>query len=285
MTQLRTVQLIARADEVALGHDTVKQALPVRNIDQMDPFLLLHHFNKDIEPGGPGLDVAPHPHRGFEPITFLFDGAIHHRDSRGNEGFLNGGDVQWMTAGMGIVHSEAAQKPWLENGGKMNLIQLWVNLPKKDKMIQPRYQDIKADSIPVVEKEGLTARVVAGTWEGVTGPAETRTPVVAVEGRIQKGYKLELPVDTTHNAVLYLMDGFLQFNDKHQAGGGFVAIFRQDGNSIQIEALQDSHFLLLTGEPLNEPVSSYGPFVMNTQTEIMEAIRDYQMGKMGMLTY
>ena len=153
MTQLRTVQLIARADEVALGHDTVKQALPIRNIDQMDPFLLLHHFNKTLNPEV--RDWTWHLIRiaVSEPITFLFDGAIHHRDSRGNEGFLNGGDVQWMTAGMGIVHSEAAQKPWLENGGKMNLIQLWVNLPKKDKMIQPRYQDIKADSIPVVERK------------------------------------------------------------------------------------------------------------------------------------
>lgn len=285
MSQPRSVQYIGKADLVSLGHDQVKQALPIRHYDQVDPFLLIHHFDKTIEPGDAGLDVSPHPHRGFEPVTFLFDGAIHHRDSRGNEGFLKSGDVQWMTAGMGIVHSEAADKQWLETGGRINLIQLWVNLPAQHKMTQPNYQDIKSETIPVWEEEGFHVRVVAGEWNGLKGPATTHTPVNALEVRMQAGEKRSISLPETHQAVLYLMEGFLEFNAKHQAGSGFVAIFKQDGLTVDLEAKKDSHFLLLSGEPINEPVSSYGPFVMNTQTEIMEAVRDYQMGKMGMLTY
>lgn len=286
MNKQRNIKFIGKADEVSLGPDTVQQALPLKHIEQVDPFLLLHHFNKDIEPGGPALDVAPHPHRGFEPVTFLFEGEIRHRDSRGNEGYLKSGDVQWMTAGMGIVHSEAADKEWVAEGGKMNLIQLWVNLPKRDKMMQPAYQDIKSENIPVYDNhEGFTARVVAGTFNDLTGPAATRTPLNAVHGKLEKGKEVNLPVEKNHSALVYVLDGFLEFNDKHQASSGFIAIFENEGDLLNIKAKQDTAFLLLTGEPINEPMATYGPFVMNNQTEIMEAIRDYQTGKMGMLTY
>jgi redox-sensitive bicupin YhaK (pirin superfamily) len=283
---MRSVRYIGKADQVSLGPDTVQQALPIRHFEQYDPFLLLHHFDKEIPPGGPALDVAPHPHRGFEPVTFLFDGAIHHRDSRGNEGLLDAGDVQWMTAGMGIVHSEAAQKQWMEKGGRMQLIQLWVNLPAKDKMVQPRYQDIKATDIPVYEEEsGLHMRVIAGNWNNLNGPAVTHTELIALHGKLEKGAATEIPLPETHNALLYIMEGMLEFNGKHQAAGGFIALMEKDGANVTIKALQSSSFVLLSGEPINEPLATYGPFVMNSQTEIMEAIRDYQIGKMGMLTY
>lgn len=286
MKTQRNIRFIGKADKVSLGPDQVQQALPIRHFEQVDPFLLLHHFDKDIEAGGPGLDVSPHPHRGFEPITFLFDGALHHRDSRGNEGFLKGGDVQWMTAGMGIVHSEAADKEWLAEGGRMNLIQLWVNLPAKSKMIQPGYQDIKSESIPVYDGEtNWKARIIAGEFNGLKGPAVTQTPVHAIEVNAEKGVEMKLPVIESHSVLIYVMDGFLEFNGKHQAGEGFIAIFENEGDHLMVNARQDSHFMLLTGEPINEPLATYGPFVMNNQTEIMEAIRDYQMGKMGMLTY
>lgn len=283
---MRSVRYIGKTDQVSLGPDTVQQALPIRHFEQYDPFLLLHHFDKEIPPGGPALDVAPHPHRGFEPVTFLFDGAIHHRDSRGNEGLLDAGDVQWMTAGMGIVHSEAAQKQWMEKGGRMQLIQLWVNLPAKDKMVQPRYQDIKATDIPVYEEEsGLHMRVIAGNWNNLNGPAATHTELIALHGKLEKGAASEIPLPETHNALLYIMEGMLEFNGKHQAAGGFIALMEKDGANVTIKALQSSSFVLLSGEPINEPLATYGPFVMNSQTEIMEAIRDYQIGKMGMLTY
>jgi quercetin 2,3-dioxygenase len=286
MSTMRSVRYIGKADQVSLGPDTVQQALPIRHFEQYDPFLLLHHFDKEIPPGGPALDVAPHPHRGFEPVTFLFDGAIHHRDSRGNEGLLDAGDVQWMTAGRGIVHSEAAQKQWIENGGRMQLIQLWVNLPAKDKMVQPRYQDIKAAQIPVYEKEaGWSARVIAGSWLDLQGPAATHTQLIVLHGKLGKGVSTDIPLPESHNVLLYIMEGMLEFNGKHQAAGGFVALMEQDGATVQLKALQPSSFLVLSGEPINEPLATYGPFVMNSQTEIMEAIRDYQQGKMGMLTY
>lgn len=285
---MRNIKIILPADKVKLGKADILQALPIQNIDQVSPFLLLHHFKKlNIPAGEVELDVSPHPHRGFEPVTFLFEGGLHHRDSRGNEGFLKSGDVQWMTAGMGIVHSEQASQEFIDAGGNFHLVQLWVNLPKQFKMTTPAYQDIKSETIPVYTSEdnGITVRLVAGEWNGLSGAAKTFTSINAMHVLLKKDKYDEINIPVNHNLLLYVLEGFVEINGKHHAKEGFIAIFKNDGEFISVKGIADSAFLLLSGEPIDEPVASYGPFVMNSQTELMEAVRDYQMGKMGMLTY
>lgn len=285
---MRNVQYIFQADTVKLGKSDILQALPIKSVEQVSPFLLLHHFKKlNIPAGEVDFAVSPHPHRGFEPVTFLFEGELNHRDSRGNEGFLKSGDVQWMTAGMGIVHSEEATKEFIESGGNLQLVQLWVNLPKKNKMATPNYQDIKSETIPVYisDDEDLKIRVIAGEWNGLKGVAKTFTPVNALHVILNKDKYDEIKMPADHNLMLYVLNGFVEINGKHHAKEGFIAIFKNEGEFISVKGLENSDFLLLSGAPIDEPVASYGPFVMNNQTELMEAVRDYQAGKMGMLTY
>lgn len=285
---MRNVQYIFPADKVMLGKAEILQALPIKGINQISPFLLLHHFRKENIPAGEvDFDVAPHPHRGFEPVTFLFEGNIHHRDSMGNEGFLKGGDVQWMTAGRGVIHSEKATEEFQKTGGDFHGVQLWVNLPKEHKMTEPRYQDIKSENIPVYESEDkkLKLRIVAGTWNDIQGPAKTFTEVVAMHGVMKKEKLDDINIPVEHNVILYVLEGKLEINGKHHANEGMIVLYKNDGAFISIKAMEDTQFLLLSGKPIDEPLATYGPFVMNTQSEVMEAIRDYQMGKMGMLTY
>jgi hypothetical protein len=278
----RSVAHILPAHLLDMGGTQVKQPLPTQRVECVDPFLLLHHFGPTkVEPGGDPLDVGPHPHRGFEPVTFLYQGGIRHRDSRGNTGELRGGDVQWMTAGRGIIHSERASRDFLEAGGTMEGIQLWVNLPAAKKMIQPSYQDIKADRIPALEGTGYRVRVVAGELDGVHGPAVTQTPVNAWQVTLEPEGRVSLEIPAGHNAFLYILSGHLRLNDNFDYGGETGIYFRNDGAGIVLTGIEPSQVLVLTGEPIDEPVASWGPYVMNTQTEIMEAMRDYQLGKMG----
>lgn len=285
---MRNVQYIFPADKVMLGKSEILQALPIKNIEQVSPFLLLHHFRKNnIAAGEVEFDVAPHPHRGFEPVTFLFEGGIHHRDSMGNEGFLSDGDVQWMTAGRGVIHSETATKDFQNRGGNFHGVQLWVNLPKQHKMAEPKYQDIKSENIPVYfnDDKKLKLRIVAGNWNNLKGPAKTFTEITAMHGTLEKDTKSEISLPENHNVILYVLEGKLEINGKHHANENMLVIYKNDGEFISIKAREKTQFLLLSGEPILEPLSTYGPFVMNTETEVMEAIRDYQMGKMGVMTY
>lgn len=280
----RSVAHITRAERLSMGKTQVKQPLPTMQLEQVDPFLLLHHFGPaTAEPGGDPLDVGPHPHRGFEPVTFLYSGGIRHKDSRGNEGILQGGDVQWMTAGRGIIHSERASREFLEKGGVMEGIQLWVNLPKKDKMAQPAYQDIKAAQIPVIRQDEGRAelRLVAGSYQGRQGPARTFTPILALQASLQGGGFAELEIPEHYNALLYILRGEVKLNENFSYKEETMLHFRNDGEGVSLRAIAGSEALLLAGEPIGEPVAQWGPYVMNTQTEIMEAMRDYQMGKMG----
>lgn len=284
---MRNVQYIFPADKIMLGRTEILQALPVKNIKQVSPFLLLHHFKKENIPAGEvDFDVAPHPHRGFEPITFLFEGGIHHRDSMGNEGFLSDGDVQWMTAGRGVIHSEAATKEFQNRGGNFHGVQLWVNLPKVHKMAEPKYQDIKSSNIPVYvsEDEKFKLRIVAGEWNNIKGPAKTFTEVLAMHGTLLKENAEDIFLPSEHNVILYVLEGKLEINGKHHAKEGMIVMYKNDGATISVKAKEDTQFLLLSGTPIDEPLATYGPFVMNTQTELLEALKDYQMGKMGMLT-
>lgn len=280
----RSVAHITQAEHLSMGKTQVKQPLPTQRVEQVDPFLLLHHFGPaTAEPGSDPLDVGPHPHRGFEPVTFLYSGGIRHKDSRGNEGILRGGDVQWMTAGRGIIHSERASREFLEKGGTMEGIQLWINLPQKDKMAQPAYQDIKAAQIPeIVEDEGkVKLRLVAGRYKSRQGPARTFTPILALQGGLQSGGFTTLEIPEQFNTLLYILRGSVQLNENFSYESETMLHFKNDGQGFSLRAKADSQVLVLAGEPIGEPVAQWGPYVMNTQTEIMEAMRDYQMGRMG----
>jgi len=280
----RTIAHILPAESLNMGGTLVKQPLPTVQVEQVSPFLLLHHFGPtEVEAGVDPLDVGPHPHRGFEPVTFLYSGGIRHKDSRGNEGLLHGGDVQWMTAGRGIIHSERASRDFLEQGGRMEGIQLWVNLARKNKMAQPRYQDIKAQQIPVLPLDRGTGelRIIAGAYRETKGPAETYTKILAMQLKMQAGAHHRVEIPGEFNALVYLLDGKIKLPSGFEYEKETLLHFHNDGEVIELESKAASRLLLLAGEPIEEPVAQWGPYVMNTQTEIMEAMRDYQMGKMG----
>ncbi len=263
----------------------VRQPFPSAKAERIDPFLLLHHADIKVpehtEPRNAG--VGPHPHRGFSPVTFIFKGGVHHRDSRGNDNIIYAGGTQWMNAGMGIIHSERPPRDIHEIGGRQEIIQLWVNMPAKNKMDQPAYYPLTAGDTPKIVSDKVQVNVIAGELDDIKGSIPTLSPVNAFTAAFKKGGRHGFHIPATHNAFLYLLKGKLKVNATADMEQHFLYAFNQDGEGFEVEALEDSAFLIATGEPLNEPVSSHGPFVMNTQTEIMEAFRDYQMGKMGVL--
>jgi quercetin 2,3-dioxygenase len=261
----------------------VKQPLPAEGLQQVSPFILLHHAGpQQHAPGAVTARLSPHPHRGFEPVTFLFSGKLHHKDSTGAEGFLESGDVQWMTAGSGIIHSEGPSEQFAREGGAMELVQLWVNLPRDHKMTAPKYQDIKGSTIPVSERNGFRVQVVAGEFEGNKGPASTFTPIMALMVHFGNKGAIDIPVPQGWNALAYVLAGSVKAGDTTLATNN-MSVFVPDGDGTTLEAQSAGYLLFLAGEPIEEPVVSYGPFVMNYPGEIKQAILDYETGKMGVL--
>ncbi|MGH8769229.1 MAG: pirin family protein, partial [Burkholderiales bacterium] len=234
-----------------------------------------------IRPGDEG-GLNPHPHRGFETVTFLFQGAMEHHDSSGGHGHLRAGGVQWMTAGSGIVHAEYREKEFARTGGVLEGVQLWVNLPRKFKMEAPHYQDLPAEKFAIAKFPGGEARVVAGELLGVRGPAVTHTPIVAAHVKLEAGASVELPIPASFNAYVYAVRGSGRSSTIGLATNQLVE-YRGDGASVQVTASEAFDFLLLAGEPIDEPVVSWGPFVMNTREEIIQARDDYLAGRMGVL--
>jgi quercetin 2,3-dioxygenase len=284
-TQLdsRQVALVAtsRKAEPAPGL-VVDRPLPGPDVDYVSPFLMLDHFGPTIVAAGGKGGLNPHPHRGFETVTLLFDGAMEHHDSQGNHGVLRAGDVQWMTAARGIVHAEYHEREFAQRGGILHGIQLWVNLPARDKMSLPGYQDIPSARIPEVGLDGGIARVIAGEFEGVRGPARTHTPVLVLHAKLAAGGTAGISVPGSWNALVYVIRGELQAAD-NALGERQMAVFGNDAPLVELSAIADVDVLLLAGEPIVEPVVSWGPFVMNTAEQIIQARRDYASGQMGVL--
>jgi quercetin 2,3-dioxygenase len=279
----RTINKYTDLQHMNVGPFKVKQPLPNDEMDQVSPFILLHHGGPQFhQPGEIKARLSPHPHRGFEPVTFLFSGKIHHKDSAGNEGLLQTGDVQWMTAGSGIIHSEGPSADFAKDGGDMEIIQLWVNLPRDHKMTAPKYQDIKSQSMPVISDNGFDIKLVAGEYGEKKGPASTFTPILAMMVHFKKGGSTTIAVPASFNAMIYVLDGSVESNsvvlERFNMG-----VAEKDGDTIELKSLADGKLLFLAGEPIQEPVVSYGPFVMNYPGEIKQAIMDYEMGKMGEL--
>jgi quercetin 2,3-dioxygenase len=266
----------------------VRNLFPSNGIDaQVNPFLMLDYAGPNyFEPTHKSQGVGEHPHRGFETVTIAYQGSVSHRDSAGNSGTIYPGDVQWMTAASGVVHEEKHEKQFAENGGTFEMVQLWINLPSEHKMSKPRYQGISKEEIPSVKfGEGSYARIIAGELNGVKGPAKTFTPVTLFDIRLKAGEHAEITIADEQNAALVLLKGDITVGDATKLSGeARIAVLSHEGDKIVLEAKADSTLLVLGGEPIDEPVASYGPFVMNTREELQQAVQDYRAGKMGHLS-
>ncbi|WP_145210830.1 pirin family protein [Planctomycetes bacterium TBK1r] len=269
----------------------VGDGFPVRSLfsyggdNEYDPFLLLDYAGPhEFSPSDRKRGVDVHPHKGFETVTILYRGELAHRDSSGGSGHLGPGDVQWMTAGNGIVHEEYHSEAFTRNGGTLEMVQLWVNLRSTDKSTPPKYQDLRDDQFPRVEiGDGAgTARVIAGRFGETDGPASTFSPINVWDLQLKAGKHATLNVPAGHTTILTAQSGSLSVNETPMKAVE-LALFEREGDSITIESETDSRVLVLTGQPLGEPVVGQGPFVMNSREEIHDAIRDYQAGKMGQL--
>jgi quercetin 2,3-dioxygenase len=249
----------------------------------MSPFFLLDYGSKWIvPPSETPRGVGVHPHRGFETVTIAYHGSVAHHDSSGNSGVINEGDVQWMTAGAGVLHKEYHEKEFSKKGGLIQMVQLWVNLPAKNKMTPAKYQAIESKMMGmVVLNNNSTVEVIAGEYKGIKGPASTFTPVNLFNAKLAQGSRAEFNFANSSNTGMLVIEGEVRVNESQTAPEDNFILFGHDGEEIVLEAGKDSIVLVLNGEPINEPIASYGPFVMNTQDEIKQAYEDFHKGKFG----
>jgi len=265
----------------------VRNLLPSNDLDrELSPFIMLDYAGPTVYPAtDTPRGVGEHPHRGFETVTVVYQGMLAHRDSAGNSGVIGPGDVQWMTAASGVVHEERHEREWAKRGGTLQAIQLWVNLPKAFKMSAPGYQTILNDHIPVLQLEAGAGslRVIAGSVRGVRGPAKTFTPVELYDLWLRAGRSMPLQIPKDFNVGLFVLSGRASLEGTHRLTEAELAVFVSNGEPVVITAEEDVTILVMAGEAIHEPVARYGPFVMNTKAELVQAVSDYQAGKMGHL--
>ena len=265
----------------------VTQVVPgrARLSEKLNPFLLMdYHAPYDYSPTDTPRGVGVHPHRGFETVTVAFEGSLAHHDSSGGGGVINAGDVQWMTAASGILHKEYHEKEWAKKGGQMHMMQLWVNLPAAHKMDDPSYQPILASDMGKVNlaDDAGEVTVISGEFQGVKGPAKTFTPITLWRAQLNKGAKVDFEVDSSQNLGVFVMEGQASVNGQ-TVGEHSLAVLDNNGSGVSIAVLEGADIIVLGGEPINEPVVSYGPFVMNSMEEIAQAFEDFESGKFGYL--
>ncbi|MCO6173513.1 pirin family protein [Flavobacterium sp. NRK F10] len=255
------------------------------DMERMDPFIMLdynskHFFSATDTPRGVGV----HPHRGFETVTIAYEGKVEHHDSAGGGGIIGLGDVQWMTAASGVLHKEFHETEWAKDGGIFQMVQLWVNLPAKDKMSQPKYQAIQNSEMTRVDlgTNGLV-EIIAGNYKDQKGPATTFSPVNMMNAKLQKGGKAEFEFPAHYNTAAIVIEGSIIVNGTEKVATDHFILFENEGEQFTFEALENSIVLVISGEPLKEPIAAYGPFVMNTQQQLVEAFNDYNEGKFGYL--
>jgi len=289
--KIRSVSGIINSMETLEGEGfLVHRPFPTYALSDFDPFLLLDEMGpKDLAPNE-AKGAPDHPHRGFETVTYMLEGRMQHKDSRGNAGKLTPGDVQWMTAGSGVVHSEMPDLEFAKNGGRLHGFQLWVNLPKQDKMTRPRYQEIPSAKIPeAVSEDGLVkVRVIAGESFGKKAVIETHTPIMYLHFTIQPGGRVSQPVPSEYNTFAYVINGEGNFGSEDEtATKGQMVMFAADGEAITIEnnGQYPLDVLVIGGVPLHEPIARYGPFVMNTRKEVYQAFEDFRSGRMGEIAF
>jgi redox-sensitive bicupin YhaK (pirin superfamily) len=287
----RSISQIIKSETTQDGEGvTLNRSFPNNLLSEFDPFLLLDEIGPtDLIPGKQ-KGFPDHPHRGFETVTYLLEGKFEHKDSQGHIGIINSGDVQWMTAGSGVIHSELPEKEFSKYGGKLHGFQLWVNLPKSNKMMKPRYQEIPRSKIPTVTTEdgNVIVKLIAGESLGSKAVVDTITPIMYMHFKLESGSSIVQPIPKEYNVFAYIIKGkgiVERKNNNKIIERGNLVIFDKYGKEVYIKAVEDSkiplELLLIGGIPIREPIARYGPFVMNTQQEIYEAIEDYRNGQLG----
>lgn len=284
---MKKIKQIAKADKVDMGGVPILQSLPSRAAQQVDPFLLIHHW-RETYPGGQHpsqLGVPPHPHKGFSPVTFIYEGALRHLDSKGNDSIVRGGGTQWMFSDAGIFHSERPDMKLAQDGGKLELIQFWVNSPAAHKEDAPRYIPLTAEETPEVHSEDgkVSAVVVAGALGDVEGPITPHSPMNILRLMGEAGGTMRWSIPTTFQALIYVLEGTVRVGDKTISAESIGVFDSSDEKEIELNWEQPGRVLFLSGEPLRETVRSYGPFVMNDQRGIMNALQEAQSGAWGEL--
>jgi redox-sensitive bicupin YhaK (pirin superfamily) len=287
----RTVELVARPGEPHFVGDgfRVHKFIPSgyrMDMKRMDPFIMMdynstYHFPPSDKPKGVGV----HPHKGFETVTIAYKGKVAHHDSSGGGGVIGEGDIQWMTAASGVLHKEYHEKEWSKKGGDFQMVQLWVNLPKKDKASDPKYQAIKYEDINRYELDNKagTIEVIAGKYKRTQGVASTFTPINMFNAKLNKGGKANFEFPANFNTVLLVLEGSIVINGSEEIPTDHLALMANDGENFEIEATEEATVLVLSGEPINEPIAAHGPFVMNTKSELIEAFNEFNQGKFGYL--
>lgn len=279
----RSVAALHPAQRDDIAGLVTRRPLPGPGLDQVDPFLFLNHHGPQVyPPGNRGLPFGPHPHRGFETVTFILEGELAHLDSGGHESVIRAGGVQWMTAGRGLVHAEISPEGFKRTGGPLQILQLWVNLPARLKMVAPAYVGLQRDDIPTIAADGgrATVELISGAWDGQEGPVRSATGVFMSVVRLAAGSRLTAPVAPGRNVFLYVVRGALMVAGTRAPQFNLVTL-QDDGDVVELEAAEGSVALFGHAEPFDEPVVAHGPFVMNTRDEIVQAVRDYQAGKFG----
>jgi hypothetical protein len=272
---LRTIRKQYRALRDDIGELHTWRPLPNDEIQQIDPFLFLNHHGPQVyPPRNHGLPFGPHPHRGFETVTFIVEGSLMHRDTAGHESVIESGGVQWMTAGRGLEHEEVSPPEFLERGGPLEILQLWINLPARLKFTEPRYVGLQKDEIASFENGGVTVNLISGDWSGHRGAIESLTGVHMMTVALKAGSRIVLPAPRGRNVFFYIVRGKLTIGDAFH-----LIDWNDDGDEIAIEAVDDAFLLFGHAKPYGEPVVAYGPFVMNTREEIVQAIREMMHGQ------
>ena len=274
-TITRTIQQIIKGVQTSDGAGVnLTRIIANPGLDMLDPFLLLDEFDSN-DPDDYIAGFPPHPHRGFETITYMLNGKFRHKDTAGNEGYLTDGSVQWMTAGRGVIHSEIPE----QTEGLVRGFQLWMNLPKEKKMIEPVYNDIPAEKIPTIQFQGGEAKIIAGTFSGVTGPGRSHTGMLYYDISLDASADINIPINDKWNGFCYVYEG--EISCGKTVSKSYLAILSTEGLFRCTATTNNTRFILVAGMPLNEPVARGGPFVMNTRDEILQAFEDYQAGRLG----
>ena len=274
-TKARTVQQIVKGIQTSDGAGVnLTRIIGSPELDMLDPFLLLDEFGSN-DPDDYIAGFPPHPHRGFETITYMINGKFRHKDSAGNEGYLTDGSVQWMTAGKGVIHSEMPE----QTEGLVRGFQLWLNLPKEKKMIKPAYNDIPSDKIPIANVPGGQVKIISGTFSGITGPGISYTGILYYDILLDTGSEIIIPIENEWNGFFYVYEGSISCGQS--VSKGHLAVLSTEDIFRCTAIKNNTRFILVAGMPLNEPVARGGPFVMNTKGEILQAIEDYQAGRLG----
>ena len=284
MLTTRTVAQIETATTEFVGANKVKRALPTRNMKQVDPFLFIDHMVPTVIEPGADIRIPPHPHAGFEVVTYIIDGEFFHRDSKGHDQVAGAGDLNWMTSGSGIIHSEGPTADFLSKGGKLELIQVWINLPSQQKTVEASFRHYNNNLLPLIKNDNSEVKIILGDYAGKSSPVITQTQMFYYHIKLKAGTLFTLPVAEHHSAALYIMNGKVTVLNEEVKEGQLIN-FEDNGNQLVFSAKTDAELIAFGGEPIKEKVVSYGPFVMNSFEEIQQAIGDYESGKMGVLDF